>query len=151
MFKKKSSAILFLVFALFIATFNINAIFAESKNNQNYIEIRIVGDKKMGEILSWKKVKLEKDDTVIDVLKRATKENKIQMEFKGKSGAAYVEGINSLYEFDRGPKSGWMYKVNGKFPEKSSGSYKLKAKDKVEWLYTENLGKDLGSPIGKNK
>ena len=29
----------------------------------------------------------------------------------------YVEGIGNLYEFDCGSESGWMYKVNGWFPQ----------------------------------
>ena len=28
----------------------------------------------------------------------------------------YIEGINHLYEFDVGPESGWMYKVDEWFP-----------------------------------
>ena len=30
--------------------------------------------------------------------------------------SAYVEGINNLYEFDVSQGSGWMYRVNGWFP-----------------------------------
>ena len=56
----------------------------------------------------------------------------------------YVEGINQLYEFDCGKNSGWMYSVNGEYPNYGASSYNLKDGDKVEWRYTCNLGSDVG-------
>ena len=73
------------------------------------------------------------------------KDKKIQMEYTGKGESVYVEGINNLYEFDKGSTSGWMYNVNGTYPNKSAGAYILKAGDTVEWRYTLDLGKDLGA------
>ena len=35
-----------------------------------------------------------------------------------------------------GKNSGWMYRVNGKFPNYMAGKCKLHDGDKVEWLYT---------------
>ncbi len=81
----------------------------------------------------------------MDALRQVTKENKIQMEFQGKGTFAYVQGIDNVYEFDGGPKSGWVYKVNGVAPSQGAGSYKLSAGDKLEWLYTLNLGEDVGA------
>jgi hypothetical protein len=37
-----------------------------------------------------------------------------------------------------------MYRVNGVFPQYSASLYNLKAGDVVEWLYTRNLGRDIG-------
>ncbi len=37
----------------------------------------------------------------------------------------YIEGIGHLYEFDAGPESGWMYKVNSSFPNYGCSSYVL--------------------------
>jgi hypothetical protein len=56
----------------------------------------------------------------------------------------YLEGISNLYEFDAGELSGWMYKVNGWFPNYGSSRYQLKQGDVIEWLYTCELGKDIG-------
>jgi len=56
----------------------------------------------------------------------------------------YVEAISGFGEFDDGPQSGWMYKVNGVFPGYSSSLYELKENDVVEWVYTRDLGKDVG-------
>lgn len=87
-------------------------------------------------------------ETVLNVLIRITKEKKIQMDYRGGQGAtAYVEGIDNVYEFDRGQGSGWMYRVNGIFPDRGAGVVPLYAGDRVEWLYTTNLGKDLGANL----
>lgn len=75
-----------------------------------------------------KTMKFEEGDTVMDVLKRTGVELDIS---KG-----YVAGIDGLYEFDCGRNSGWMYRVNGKFPNYMAGKCKLSDGDKVEWLYT---------------
>lgn len=75
-----------------------------------------------------KKMEFEEGDTVIDVLKRTGVDIDIS---KG-----YVAGIDGLYEFDCGKNSGWMYRVNGKFPNYMAGKCKLHDGDKVEWLYT---------------
>ena len=47
--------------------------------------------------------------------------------------SAYIEGINNLYEFDCGELSGWMYKVNGWFPNYGCSRYQLKEGDTIEW------------------
>ena len=70
------------------------------------------------------------------------------MEYNGPDTNVYstvmIRGINYLYDFSCGDLSGWMYKVNGKFPGKGCSGYKLKDKDKIEWVYTCDLGKDVG-------
>lgn len=67
------------------------------------------------------------------------------MEYTGSGATAYVQGIDNLYEFDKGSGSGWMYSVNGKFPNRSAGIWPLSPGDDIRWLYTEDLGKDLGA------
>ena len=37
-----------------------------------------------------------------------------------------------------------MYKVNGWFPNYGCSSYYLKDGDVIEWVYTCDLGKDVG-------
>ncbi|MEK5333619.1 DUF4430 domain-containing protein [Lysinibacillus sp. FSL W8-0992] len=92
---------------------------------------------------------LSEKDTVWDVLQRATKEYKIQMEYQGANeniyNSVYVEGINHLYEFSAGELSGWMYKVNGVYPNYGCSQYVLKDGDVIEWHYTVDLGRDLGN------
>ncbi|MCM1364188.1 MAG: DUF4430 domain-containing protein [Faecalibacterium sp.] len=100
-----------------------------------------------GIILSETEYVLREGDTVFDILDRAVRYNKIQMEYQGadvnKFGSVYIQGIHYLYEFSCGPLSGWMYRVNGKYPNYGCSKYKLKDGDIVEWVYTCDLGKDV--------
>ncbi len=108
----------------------------------------IVADSQMGTVLPPTSVEIEDGDTVLDVLIEVTKSQGIPMSFRGGTGAnAYVEGINNLFEFDRGPGSGWMYRVNGIFPNRGAGVIPLQDGDRIEWLYTIDLGKDLGAEL----
>lgn len=86
-------------------------------------------------------------ETVFDVLKRVAAENDVSLSYRDSTYGIYIEGINGLYEFDKGPESGWMYRVNGVFPSYSAALHVLQPGDRVEWLYTTNLGKDVGGYI----
>ncbi|GKV57384.1 hypothetical protein NCCP2222_33310 [Sporosarcina sp. NCCP-2222] len=93
-------------------------------------------------------MEIEEGDTVLDALIAITKKHKVQMDYRGGQGAtAYIEGIANVYEFDRGQGSGWMYRVNGIFPDRGAGVIKLQDGDRVEWLYTTNLGVDLNADL----
>lgn len=99
-----------------------------------------------GVILKKTTVTFTPGETVFDVLKRVCKSNNIQMESSYTPGYDnyYIEGINQIYEKDCGTKSGWMYSVNGIFPNYGCSDYKLKNGDTVEWKYTCDLGADIG-------
>ena len=83
---------------------------------------------------------------MFDVLKRVTRQRRIHMEFSFTPlyNSAYIKGIHNLYEFDCGNLSGWMYKVNGWFPNYGCSRYSLKQGDVIEWVYTCDLGRDVG-------
>ena len=55
----------------------------------------------------------------------------------------YIAGINYIYEMDFGDLSGWVYHVNGITPSRGCGEYVLEPGDRIEWLYTCELGNDL--------
>lgn len=95
---------------------------------------------KDGVILKKTKVDLHKGDTAYDVLKRVTKDKNISMESSDTAGNKYVKGIDNFYEFSCGQQSGWMYKVNGKIPHKSSSDYKIKRNDVISWKFTCRKG-----------
>lgn len=96
-------------------------------------------------ILAPAAYEIKAGESALELLKRITRQHKIQMESQGAKSFAYVEGIDNLYEFDHGAGSGWMYKVNGAFPDKGAGSYTVNPGDTIEWLYTLDLGRDLGA------
>lgn len=86
-------------------------------------------------------------ESVFDILLREVKKADIHMEFEFTPmyNSAYIEGINNLYEFDVGELSGWMYKVNGWFPNYGCSRYQVKEGDVIEWVYTCDLGRDIGN------
>lgn len=105
-----------------------------------------------GTIFPEKQVKFSDGESVFDVLLREMKENKIHLEFVNTPvyNSVYIEGIGNIYEFDAGELSGWMYKVNGEFPNFGCSKYILKNGDKVEFVYTCDLGKDVGGSYYEN-
>ena len=109
----------------------------------------LVGD---GVIFAEKQVEFEEGESVFDLLLREMKENKIHLEFVNTPvyDSVYIEGIGNIYEFDAGELSGWMYKVNGEFPNYGCSKYILKNGDKVEFVYTCDLGKDVGGHYAEN-
>lgn len=99
-----------------------------------------------GVILPSTTVTFSEGESVFDVLQRICRENRIHMEssWTPMYNSAYVEGIHNLYEFDVGSLSGWMYSVNGWFPNYGCSRYALQNGDVVKWVYTCDLGYDVG-------
>lgn len=99
-----------------------------------------------GWILRPVTVEFSPGETVFDVLARVCGQYGIHMEssYTPAYGSRYIEGINQLYEFDCGSTSGWMYRVNGWYPNYGCSSYKLENGDVIEWKYTCTLGSDVG-------
>lgn len=96
-----------------------------------------------GVILTKTPITVKNGDTVLDLTRKATSDNGIQLEFSQSLNDAYVQGINYLYEFSCGDLSGWMYSVNGSFANVGCNDYILQDGDYVAWQYTCDLGKDL--------
>lgn len=96
-------------------------------------------------VIFSKTVGFDSGESVYDILRRICDENGIQMEasYTPAFSSYYVEGINNLYEFDCGQGSGWMYSVNGVFPNYGCSSYKPVNNDEIAFRYTCELGYDL--------
>lgn len=99
-----------------------------------------------GWILYSSEVEFTPGETVFDVLKRVCGETGIHMSSRYTPiyGSYYIEGINQLYEFDCGAQSGWMFRVNGWYPNYGCSSYTVNDGDNIEWKYTCDLGSDVG-------
>lgn len=117
-----------------------------SKLRDKALEAYVPAD---GMILSLSEVKVKKGESVYDVLDRVCRDRGIHMEavYTPSYGADYIEGINYLYEFDAGEQSGWMYRVNGAFPNYGCSDYILEDGDSIVWAYTCDMGRDLGKPM----
>jgi hypothetical protein len=85
-------------------------------------------------------------ESVFNVLRRVCKQQKIHLEFENTPlyDSAYIEGIGNLYEFDCGEQSGWMYSVNGQFPNYGCSQYTVQDGDVICWVYTCDMGADAG-------
>jgi len=100
-----------------------------------------------GTILPKTRVSFAEGDTVFEVLNKVCEAADIQIEYSWTPmyNSYYIEGINHLYEFDVGPESGWMYKVDEWFPNYGCSAYKLKDGQDIVWCYTCNgYGADVG-------
>ncbi|MCI7473186.1 MAG: DUF4430 domain-containing protein [Clostridiales bacterium] len=106
-----------------------------------------------GWILEPVTVTFYEGESVFNVLQRTCKQKKIHMEFEDTPmyNSAYIEGIHNLYEFDVGELSGWMYSVNGWFPNYGCSRYQLRDGDVVEWVYTCDLGADVGRGLTESR
>lgn len=98
-----------------------------------------------GTILPPAQVVVNKDASVYDALREACRQNKIHLEHTGSDTDIYIEGIANIYEFSCGPLSGWQYKVNGEFYPLGCNNVNLNEGDTVEFIYTCDLGKDIGN------
>lgn len=115
-----------------------------------------------GYILHEITVSVNEGSTAFDVLKLVCKQNTcpekctycrqsgIQLEYVYTPGydSEYVRGIHQLYEKDCGTQSGWMYSVNGVFPNYGCNKYTVKNGDKIKFRFTCDLGEDVGSSFG---
>ena len=81
-------------------------------------------------------VELEDGDTVMSVLKRAAKDRGIDIA----STFDYVKGIGGLREKNCGGSSGWLYSVNGVYPNVGAEQYEISAGDVIKWEYTVEQG-----------
>ena len=99
-----------------------------------------------GWLLEAVEVEFNEGESVFHVLRRTCKQMKLHMEFEDTPiyNSAYIEGIGNLYEFDCGELSGWKYRVNGWFPNYGCSRYQVQSGDVIEWLYTCDLGADVG-------
>lgn len=103
---------------------------------------------KDGWVLKPITVSFEEGDTVFDVLEKVTRERRIHMEYQGANqgmyNSVYVQGIAQLYEFDCGNLSGWMYSINGAYVPQGASATTLEDGMVIKWMYTCDLGRDLG-------
>ncbi|WP_059173649.1 DUF4430 domain-containing protein [Bacillus sp. FJAT-27445] len=101
--------------------------------------ILIKGPDEAGMILGATAVEIKEGDTVIDLLLRAAGKKGIDVDYSGSGPTAYVAGIDNYYEFDFGPRSGWICKMNGLSLEKGAGIVKVSKGDRIEWVYSEDF------------
>ena len=120
-------------------------------DNQNLLEeAKVPYVPADGVILPEVTVEFTPGDNVFQVLQQVCEAADIPLEYSWTPfyNSYYLEGICHLYEYDCGPESGWMYQVNGTFPNYGCSSYEVQPGDCIEWLYScIGLGADLGADV----
>lgn len=96
------------------------------------VSVQVIG---VNSIMMQGNIEVNSSSTAYSVLRELAKQNGKSISTKGFGSTVYVSGIDGLKEFDHGPSSGWMYKVNGIPPNIGAGAYYLKAGDQVIWYY----------------
>lgn len=96
------------------------------------VSIKVIG---INTTMMQGNIEVNSFSTAYSVLRELAKQNGKSISTKGFGSTVYVSGIDGLKEFDHGPSSGWMYKVNGTPPNIGAGAYKVKAGDQVIWYY----------------
>lgn len=120
---------------------------------------RPVGSKvanSLGTIIGATEVPYANGESVAAVTLRLLDAKGIQANYNGSTSNGFylaaiqnfrVNGVyySSLGEFDAGSGSGWMYSVNGEFPQIDASSYDAESGAVICWKYTSALGEDVGS------
>ena len=106
-----------------------------------------------GIILKEVRASFSEGESVFDVTRQVCIENRIPFEFTLTPiyNTAYIEGIYNLYEFDCGSGSGWVYAVNDELPGVGCSDSLLKNGDRIEWMYTCDLGHDAEKLLKERK
>lgn len=102
-----------------------------------------------GILLPTVRVSFSGGETVFDILKRACDAAGISLEYSYTPvfDSYYIEGIGHIYEKDCGELSGWLYKVNGEFPNDGCSAYPVSDGDTIVFCYScKGLGSDVGAP-----
>ncbi|MBE6776379.1 MAG: DUF4430 domain-containing protein [Ruminococcaceae bacterium] len=112
-----------------------------------------------GIILDSVQVELTGGESAFEVIKKACEENvctdnckycksngvQIEYTYTPAFNNYYIEGIHQIYEKDCGTQSGWMYSVNGVFPDVGTSSYTVSPGDVIVFAFTCNMGEDIGN------
>ncbi|MBQ2942543.1 MAG: S-layer homology domain-containing protein [Clostridia bacterium] len=89
--------------------------------------------------------KVDKGTTVLELLETALEAS--DYTWTNETGD-YISEINGLHEMDNGALSGWIYNVNGKYPNKGMSDYKVKNGDKIVVHYTDDFTKEKDAVKG---
>jgi cytoskeletal protein RodZ len=101
-------------------------------------------------VLFSRSVTVSEGDSVFDILQREMRRAGIHMasRFTPVYDSVYIVAIHNIAEFDAGPLSGWLYRVNGQFLGFSASQQFVSSGDVIEWIYSTDLGRDIGGGIG---
>lgn len=99
-----------------------------------------------GVVIAYCEVPLPEGATAFEALTLAARQQQVRVDGSGTVYGVYVSAIGHIAEFGFGDMSGWLYSVNGEYPEASCGEYRLHDGDAVEFHYTCGYGAGMEVP-----
>lgn len=115
-----------------------------SDNNTATIEVLGPGGDSI--LVPSNTVTINENATVLSASIDSFQQNQIPFQTGGSGTDLYITSINNVSQQSAGPLSGWLYKVNDVFVDSSPSTYSLNPGDRVTWIFTTDLGKDVGAP-----
>lgn len=91
-------------------------------------------------------IPVENNETALSASIKGLQTERLAYQTGGSGAGIYITSIDNLAQFDNGPLSGWLYKVNNTFPGQGPAIYRVQPGDTITWVYTNDLGKDVGAP-----
>ena len=90
-------------------------------------------------------VKVASGATVEQAIKAVAKENDLTLDIKSGYLRSITRGDETLGQFDEGPNSGWMYRVNGELVGRYMSTQGLKDGDSIELYFTSDWTSEPGA------
>ncbi len=91
-------------------------------------------------ILASTEEKIDSNETVLSFTEKVLDKQGISHDISG----GYLRAIDGLAELDKGPESGWIFSINGRYPEVGASSVSVNADDRIRWEYTTELLSESG-------
>lgn len=114
---------------------------------KNWISVAVSITPSSGSAWYSGSVKVDKDATAEDALKAAAAQAGLILNIKDGYLRAVIRSGVTLGQYDEGPNSGWLYKVNGKAPNVGIADYPLNGGETVTVYYTADYTKESGLDI----
>ena len=92
-------------------------------------------------------LRMDKDATVEQAIRSAADSAGLSLDIKDGYLRAVIRSGVTLGQYDEGPNSGWLYKVNGKAPNVGIADYRLNGGETVTVYYTADYTKESGLDI----
>ena len=115
-------------------------------DTNNSVTVEVLGSGGTCVLMLPTTVSINEDSTVLSASLDSFNANQLTFQTGGSGTDTYVTSIAGLAQQSAGPLSGWLYKVNDVFIDSSPSTYKVNPGDRITWVFTTDLGKDVGAP-----
>lgn len=89
-----------------------------------------------GILLEEKTVTFTEGDNALDATRAVLREEEMQTSSSGSGDTEFIDSIDNLSAGDVGSASGWMFLVNGEYPDVGPSKYIIQDQDVIVWEYT---------------